>query len=67
MDGLFHYWPHPAQLPAVHPPQDDEDEPTVWPPAPLLTNPHVDMSLQTLALWQSGQAGTSWPNTSFSN
>jgi hypothetical protein len=39
----------------------------VCPPAPLETNPQVDMSLQTFELLQSGQLGVSLPNTSFSN
>jgi hypothetical protein len=65
--GFAHYWPQPAQLLAVHPPQDEDDVLVVCPPAPLEMNPQVDMSLQTFELLQSGHSGVSLPKTSFSN
>jgi hypothetical protein len=34
--------------------EDDADVLTVWPPLPLLTNPQVDMSRQTLSALQAG-------------
>jgi hypothetical protein len=47
--------------------EEDADELTVCPPAPFETNPQADISLLTLVLSQSGQAGVSWPNTRRSN
>jgi len=65
---IFHQWPQLEQLEALQPLQeDDAEELTVLPPAPLETNPQADMSLHTLVLSQSGQAGVSWPNTRHSN
>jgi uncharacterized protein YeaC (DUF1315 family) len=65
---IVHQGPQLEQLEALQPLQEAEDEElTVWPPAPLETNPQADISLQTLVLWQSGQAGVSPPNTRRSN
>jgi hypothetical protein len=56
-------------LEALQPLQEeaDADELTVCPPAPFETNPQADISLLTLVLSQSGQAGVSRPNTRRSN
>jgi hypothetical protein len=47
--------------------EEDADELTVCPLAPLVTKPQADISLHTLVLAQSGQAGVSWPKTRLSN
>jgi hypothetical protein len=58
-----HQWPHPAQLEALHPVHDEApaDWLTVSPPLPLLTNPQVDISRQTLSALQSGHWSGSLP------
>jgi hypothetical protein len=64
-----HQCPHPAQLPAEQPLQEeaDADVRTVSPPPPLLTNPQADISLLTFLLLQLGQTGLSLPKTRYSN
>jgi hypothetical protein len=60
-DG-FHQWPHPPQLVALHPPQEEPteaEELTVSPPPPLQTNPQADMSRLTFGLPQAKHASGS--------
>ena len=51
-----HQWPQPEQLDALQPVHDEDeaDVLSVWPPLPLLTNPQVDMSRQTVSAMQAG-------------
>jgi len=44
----------------LHADEEAEDD-TVSPPAPLLTKPHADISLSTFLLLHEGQSGFSEP------
>jgi len=68
-DGCLHQCPHPAQLPAEQPLQEDAEAEVrmVSPLPPLLTNPQADISLLTFLLLQLGQKGLSLPKTRYSN
>ena len=66
-NARLHQCPHPAQLEAAQPLQEeDAADFTVWPPLPLLTNPQMDIKRDTFLLLQFGQSGLSLLKTKYS-